>query len=117
MTDECSVCYEPSRSVLECHIVCAGCTKLHFKQECPVCRKSHTLPVSGVPPASLVDHIDEDKKPEPRTLAEIYTEMRKKQKEQEKDVQDVEKNQGNRTDESSDDVDDSCDSEGDDYDL
>ena len=77
---------------------------------------------------SLVEHAEEkEKKPEPfsqsdrplqgRTLAEIYTEMRKKQKEQEKDVQDVKKNQGNGTDESSDDVDDDCDSEGDDYDL
>jgi hypothetical protein len=117
MTDECSVCYEPSKSVLKCHTVCAGCTKLHFKQECPVCRKSHTLPVSGAPPVSLVDHTEEEeKKPEPRTLAEIYAFMRKKQKEQEKDVRDVQEDEGNATEGSSDDVDD-CDSEGDDYDL
>lgn len=79
----CSVCYENVDSVLECHVVCGACVEKHFKKECPVCRKKHTLPISGVPPVSLETLVPE-KNSKPQTLSEIYAAMRKIQKEKEK---------------------------------
>lgn len=87
--DSCSVCYEDLQSVLDCHVVCGGCVKKHFKQECPVCRKRHVFPISGSPPVPEYDEKDGDtgeEKNKPKSLSQIYAELRKKQKEEEKCV-------------------------------
>lgn len=87
---ECSVCYENLPTILKCHCVCEGCVTNHFKQECPVCRASHSLPITGKRPESNIVDIPKEKEDEseesdkPRkTLMEIYTALRKTQKKQE----------------------------------
>lgn len=46
--NECPICLEHTDDILECgHKIHLECVKKHFKPECPVCRKSLNISVSG----------------------------------------------------------------------